>query len=148
MRRGLVRGLALALGAAAGSTAVAAQETITSKAAKRHVGQYVGVVGEVAKVRVTAEGNMRLELGRPYPTSHLVVIIPRNEVTDFGELYQLKGRWVKVFGMVRRSLLEGAPPRTAGFFPQQVSGPPRIKAPSLVLRDAQKLKVFEMHPTG
>lgn len=120
--------------------ALSAQETVDLKEAKRHIGSRIKVQGEVARVRDRSDGGYQLELGRSYPASPLVIIIPERASTMFGEVKTLKGKRIEVVGTVRPSVLEGSPPITG--IVNNSEDPELIKAPSMVLREPALLRIL------
>ncbi len=123
------------------SPLTAQTEVVQHKRAKRYVDQMVNVEGPVARVRNLGNGSVQIEIGRPYPSSSLVVVIPEEAVGLFRELRDLEGRVIRVYGRVRASLLEKG---SVGIVStdNQNGEPPLLKAPSMVLRERGKLQVL------
>jgi hypothetical protein len=89
------------------ASAAAKAGTYTDAEAIGHVGECATVIGTVVSVHTSKRGNIFLNFGADYPRQTFTVALLTPHGTQPGQLAGLKGRRVKVHGLIR--LYQGQP---------------------------------------
>ena len=120
-----------------------AQEIVPLEEVRNRLHQRVTVEGKVAEVRRRTSGQVWLGLGRPYPTSSLVIILRQSIAQSISDLSAYRGRTVRVTGLVRPGVAEGGTAGGANRAGWSLAGP---EVPNIELEERGMLERVDPPP--
>lgn len=84
-----------------------AQQVVDHSKVRRYAGEIVTVRGPIARATVEPGGVVWFSIGKPHPSSSLVVVVNAEEASGFGDPRKYEGAMVEVQGRILTGAAEG-----------------------------------------
>ena len=119
--------------------AVSAQPRIVDHTkARMYINEEVTVEGPVARVDRGGGGALWFSLGKPHPSSTVVIVVPAEFASAFSDPRAYEGKLIRVSGRLSTGEAEGIGSDRSGG--TRLRGP-KPRSPFIVLEDASRLSI-------